>query len=166
MIFPRGVRPSITLVLLLPLLFVAVALVVAPRQVVLGAQPSPTSEEEIRRLEQLEVRAVLARDRDTLRTIWDSGYIVNNPQGVIAEANAADPTDRPVMQMARVSMTRTTEKVAIRGDVAFAMGNETIVPGEGQPRTGQTVTRRYTNIWMKQSTGWKLMARHANVVCP
>jgi ketosteroid isomerase-like protein len=144
----------------------AVTFPAAPRQAILSAQPASTIEEEIRRLEQLEVRAVLGKDRDTLRTIWDSGYIVNNPQGIIAEANAADPTDRPVMQMARTAFTRTTEKVAVRGDVAFAMGSETIVPGEGQPRTGQTVTRRYTNIWMKQSTGWKLMARHANVVCP
>jgi ketosteroid isomerase-like protein len=165
MTFPRGVRPSGSLALVVAVA-AAVTFPAAPRQAILSAQPASTIEEEIRRLEQLEVRAVLAKDRDTLRSIWDSGYIVNNPQGIIAEANAADPTDRPVMQMARTSFTRTTEKVAVRGDVAFAMGSETIVPGEGQARTGQTVMRRYTNIWMKQSTGWKLMARHANVVCP
>ena len=59
-----------------------------------------------------------------------------------------------------------SEKVTFRGDVAIAMGSETIVPGEGQPRAGQTVARRCTNIWMKQSGGWKLVARHANAVCP
>jgi ketosteroid isomerase-like protein len=37
---------------------------------------------------------------------------------------------------------------------------------KSQARSGQTVKRRYTNIWMKQSAGWKLVARHANVVCP
>jgi ketosteroid isomerase-like protein len=146
--------------LVLPVLAILV-LAASPRA---SAQP-PSSEEEIRRLEQLEVRAVLARDRDTLRTLWDDGYIVNNPQGVIAEAGK-DATDRPVMQMARGSMTRTTEKVTFRGEFAIAMGSETIVPGEGQPRAGQTVPRRYTNVWMKQSGGWKLVARHANVVCP
>ena len=70
------------------------------------------------------------------------------------------------MQTARESMTRTTEKVTLRGDFAIAMGSETIVPGEGQPRAGQTVARRYTHVWMKESGGWKLVARHANVVCP
>jgi hypothetical protein len=129
------------------------------------APQASSSEEEIRRLEQLEVRAIVARDRDTLRTLWDSGYIVNNPQGVIAE-RGPDATDRPVMQMARVSMTRTTEKVTFRGDFAIAMGSEAIVPGEGQPRAGQTVGRRYTNMWMNQSGAWKLVARHANAVCP
>jgi ketosteroid isomerase-like protein len=160
-----AVKRVVSFALALPIAGV-VALGMTPRQTSKVAQQSAEIENEVRRLEQLEVRAILARDRDTLRTIWDAAYIVNNPQGVIAEASADDPTDRPVMQMARTAFTRTTEKVAVRGDVAFAMGSETIVPGEGQPKTGQTVTRRYTNIWMKQASGWKLMARHANVVCP
>jgi ketosteroid isomerase-like protein len=29
----------------------------------------------------------------------------------------------------------------------------------------QTVKRRYTNIWMKKDGNWKLVARHANVIC-
>ncbi len=125
---------------------------------------SPSPEDEIRRLEQVEVRAIMARDTQTLRTLWDSAFVVNNPDNVVVEAKA-DPTDRPVMNKARSAMTRNPEKITLRGDFAFSMGSETIVPGEGQPRAGQTVTRRYTNIWMRQSGGWKLVARHANVVC-
>jgi ketosteroid isomerase-like protein len=141
-----------------------IALVAAPSAPALRAQLS-SSEDEIRRLEQLEVRALMARDTEVLRTLWDGAYIVNNPDNVVVEAKA-DATDRPVMQKARMSMTRSPEKITFRGDFAFAMGSETIVPGDGQPRAGQTVNRRYTNIWMKQSGGWKLVARHANVVCP
>lgn len=155
--FALGVAP------VLSILSIA-GLVAAPQRAAAGAQP-PANEDEIRRLEQLEVRAVMTRDRDTLRTLWDAAYIVNNPEGVIAEAGA-DATDRPVMKLPRQSMTRTTEKVTFRGDFAIAMGGETIVPGEGQPKAGQTVARRYTNFWMKQPGGWKLVARHANVVCP
>ena len=107
----------------------------------------------------------MVRDADVLRTLWYSAFVVNSPDGVVVEAKA-DATDRPVMQKARISMTRNSEKITFRGDFAFSMGSETIVPGEGQPRAGQTVNRRYTNIWMKQSDGWKLVARHANVVCP
>lgn len=135
----------------------------AGRPAILGGQ-SPSIEDEIRRLEQLEIRAIMARDKDILRTLWDEAYIVNNPDNRIVEAGS-DPTDRPVMQKARTAMTRTTEKITVRGDVAFAMGGETIVPGDGQPRAGQTVNRRYTNVWMKQRDGWKLVARHANVMC-
>ena len=153
----------LAVVLTLPVL-AAIALVAIPIGPALRAQPR-SSEDEIRRLEQLEVRAIVARDTDTLRTLWDDAYVVNNPDNVVVEAKP-DVTDRPVMQKARISMTRSPEKITFRGDFAIAMGSETIVPGEGQPRTGQTVTRRYTNIWMKQSDRWKLVARHANVVCP
>jgi len=142
----------------------AVLLIVATAVRVVGAQSS-SPEDEIRRLEQLEVRAIMERDTKTLRTLWDAAYVVNNPDNKVVEAKP-DPTDRPVLQKARTSMTRTPEKITFRGDFAFAMGRETIVPGEGQPRAGQTVNRRYTNIWMKQSDGWKLVARHANVICP
>src|ERR1044072_4663851 len=89
-----------------------------------------SSEDEIRRLEQLEVRALMARDTAVLRRLWDSGYIVNNPDTVVVEAKPA-VTDRPVMQKPRMSMTRTPEKITFRSDFAIAMGSETIVPGEG-----------------------------------
>jgi hypothetical protein len=128
------------------------------------AQP-PGAEAEIRRLEQLEVRAVLARDTATLRTLWDRAYVVNNPDNQIVRAKA-DPVDRPVMQRPRIAMTRTTELVTFRGDFAIAMGVETVVPGGNLPMAGRTVVRRYTNIWMKLPDGWKLVARPANVVPP
>ena len=144
---------------------IAVIAVVAAPSAPAPRTQSASIEDEIRRLEQREVRALMARDATELRTLWDSAYIVNSPDNVVVEAKP-DPTDRPVMKKARMSMTRAPEKITFRGDFAFAMGSETIVPGEGQPRAGQTVNRRYTNIWMKQSGGWKLVARHANVVCP
>jgi ketosteroid isomerase-like protein len=125
---------------------------------------APATEAEILRLEQLEVRAVLAKDSATLRTLWDKEYVVNSPDNIVVTAKA-DPVDRPVMQKARTSFTRTVEKITFRGDFAFSMGSETLMPGDDQPRAGHTVVRRYTNIWMRQLDGWKLVARHANVVC-
>lgn len=158
-------RSVMTIVASLALLVAvcAIAFIAAPTAQA-GRIQASASEEEIRRLEQLEVQAIVARDRDTLRTLWDAAYVVNNPDNVVVEAKE-DPVDRPVMEKARISMTRMPEKITFRGDFAFSMGSETIVPGEGQPRTGQTVNRRYTNVWMKQAGGWKLVARHASVVC-
>ena len=159
-----GVR-TITRRLVVALIPLAVIVLGVPLvESAVRAQTQP-DEAEIRRLEQLEVRAIVARDTATLRTLWDAAYVVNNPDNLVVDAKP-DPTDRPVMQKARIAMTRTPEKITFRSDFAIAMGSETIVPGEGQPSTGQTVTRRYTNIWMKQSGGWKLVARHANIVCP
>lgn len=122
------------------------------------------TEAEIRNLEQLEVQAILKMDTVTLLKLWDKNYVVNAPDNRV---NFAGKTtlDRPVLKRARVSFTRDTEHIIIRGDVVFAMGNETVVPADGQVQPQQPVKRRYTNIWMKQNGLWKLMARHANVIC-
>ena len=122
-------------------------------------------EQEIRKLEQAEVQAVVAKDTVTLKKLWDKNYIVNNPDNKIILANA-NPLDRPVLKAQKISFTREVEYIAIRGDVALSMGNETVLPGGDVPAAGQTVKRRYTNIWMKVEGEWKLIARHANVICP
>jgi hypothetical protein len=57
----------------------ALALAAAPNAPALLVQSS-TTEAEIRRLEQVEVRAVLAKDTATLRTLWDKDLVVNGNQ--------------------------------------------------------------------------------------
>ena len=121
-------------------------------------------ENEIRSLEQTEVQAVLNKDTATLKKLWDRDYIVNNPENRIVLAKP-NPVDRPVLQNQRVSFTREVEKILINGDIAISMGNETVIPAGDAPNAGQTVKRRYTNIWMKKDGQWKLVARHANKIC-
>lgn len=129
----------------------------------LNAQNQNT-EAEIRGLEQIEVKAVLEKDTVTLLKLWDKDYVVNAPSNrVVFSGKTA--VDRPVMNMSRSSFTREVEQVIIRGDVVFSMGGETVVQTGDQPHSGQPVKRRYTNIWMKKDGNWKLVARHANVIC-
>jgi ketosteroid isomerase-like protein len=117
-------------------------------------------ETEIRNLEQLEVQAVLQKDTVMLLKLWAKDYVVNAPDNMINFASK-NTLDRPVLKRPRVSFTRSVEQVIIRGDVVMAMGSETVVPSGDQ----QPVKRRYTNIWMKQEGMWKLIGRHANVIC-
>jgi hypothetical protein len=77
-------------------LLLAAALIAVPGISAFSARQS-SSEDEIRRLEQDEVRAIMERDDATLRRLWDGAYVVNSPDNVVVEAKA-DPTDRPVMQ--------------------------------------------------------------------
>ncbi len=122
-------------------------------------------ESEIKRLEQMEVQAVLKKDTVTLLKLWDKDYVVNAPDNKI---NFAGKTtlDRPVLQRSRTSFTRDVEQVIVRGNIVFSMGSETVVPTEDKTNTQNTVKRRYTNIWMKKDGSWRLVARHANVICP
>jgi ketosteroid isomerase-like protein len=121
-------------------------------------------EEEIKKLEQMEVRAVLSKDTVALKKLWDRDYVVNNPNNQIVLAKS-NPVDRPVLNMPRTSFTRDVEHITVRGDIVFSMGSETVVPAGEDPKTGQLVKRRYTNIWMKVNGDWRLVARHANVIC-
>lgn len=123
------------------------------------------TESEIRKLEQMEVQAVLNKDTVTLLKLWDKDYFVNAPDNKI---NFAGKTtlDRPVLRSSRSSFSRDVEQIVIRGNTVFSMGSETVVPTANQPDSQQPVKRRYTNIWMKQDGSWKLVARHANVICP
>lgn len=121
-------------------------------------------EAEIRGLEQTLVQAVINKDTATLNKIWDKDCIVNNPDNkiILAQANIMN---KPVMQKSKAVFTRDVEQILINGNVVISMGSETVVPAGDDPKAGQTVKRRYTNIWMKKDGAWKVIARHANVIC-
>ena len=124
-----------------------------------------SAEADIRKLEEQERQAVLKKDTVALRKIWDRHLIVNAPSNRIV-ISETDAVARPVItQMSYASFTREIEQILVRGDVVFSMGSEIVVPAEGTPNAGRELKRRYTNIWMRQSGVWTLVARHASIIC-
>lgn len=121
-------------------------------------------EKEIRDLEQAEVKAVLEKDSVLLLKLWDKNYVVNSPDNVIVFPGKTT-LDRPVLRRSRISFTREVEQIIIDGDVVFSMGNETVTPISDNNIAAKPINRRYTNIWIKKEGSWKLVARHANVLC-
>ena len=121
-------------------------------------------ETEIRRLDQLEVKAVLEKDTAVLLELWDKDFVVNAPDNVVNFAGKST-LDRPVLTRNRQVFTRDVEHVIVRGNSAFSMGSETVQAAVDQTNAGKLIKRRYTNIWMYKDGQWKLMARHANVIC-
>ncbi len=118
----------------------------------------------IRNLEQMEVQAILNKDSLTLLKLWDMDYTVNSPDNVIYFAGKTT-LDRPVLKRSRTTFTRDIEHIRIKGNFAFSMGSETVVPAVGEAQATQIVKRRFTNIWEKQGSEWKLVGRHANIIC-
>ncbi|MCZ8216103.1 MAG: hypothetical protein O9262_07685, partial [Cyclobacteriaceae bacterium] len=55
---------------------------------------------EIRKLEQMEVEAILAKDTITLLKLWDKDYVVNAPDNKINFAGK-NTLDRPVLRRSR-----------------------------------------------------------------
>ena len=131
-----------------------------------GSRAPAGSEESIRSLENQERVAVLAGDTATLERLWSGTMIVNNPQSSIS-------ADREVVLglvrkglIRYSSFERTIEAIRFDGDIAIVMGSEEVVPVGDAPRAGQTVHRRFTNIWKMRGNTWVMIGRHANVIPP
>ncbi len=127
-------------------------------------KPKDTLEQKIRKLDAAQAEAILQKDFAALDELCAKDFTVNNPRGEISEGNEA------VKELIRsgvinyASFLREIEVILIHGKTIIIMGRETLVPNENSPQAGQTVRRRYTNIWMKRNGKWLLTARHASIV--
>jgi hypothetical protein len=126
---------------------------------------SPTDhavpEATVRALEQAEVDALLRNDPAAARVHWADDYVVNNPFNVVVNASEG-PIQAGTLTYA--SFVREIERVLVRGNTVVVMGRETVVPSGSSPDAGQTIHRRFTNVWMDRDGRWQLSARHASVV--
>lgn len=122
-------------------------------------------EQTIRRLELAESDAVLGSNAAALEKLWAEDFTVNNPQNQISRGRK-EVLDRVRSGSLRYSsFVREIESVGFYGDTVIVMGLEVVTPLGDTPRAGQTLRRRYTNIWMKRKKNWLLTARHANAIC-
>jgi len=117
-------------------------------------------EKEIRTLDAAHADAVLRGDMAAMDKIWTTDFKVNNP---FNEVDKADRIRNGAVTYA--SFERTAETVLVHGDTVIVMGRETVVPKGNSPDAGKTINRRYTNIYMKREGKWRLIARHASVIC-
>lgn len=127
-----------------------------------AAQDNETTERTIRALEQAEVDALLRGDLEGVARLWADDYTVNNPRNEVGRA-----AEGPIRAGTRTyaSFVREVERVLLHGETVIVMGSETVVPSGRSPDAGQTIRRRFTNVWMTRDGRWLLVARHANVVC-
>ena len=118
-------------------------------------------EQEIRKLDLAHAAAILRGDLAALDKLWTEDFIVNNPFNEIDKANRIRSG-----AVTYSSFIREPEAITIHGNTVIVMGRETAVPKGDSPDAGKTNKRRYTNIWMKREGRWRLVARHASVICP
>jgi len=122
-----------------------------------------TEEAQIRNLENIEHKAMMAQDTAILATILAADILVTTP------ANKVIHGRDNVFAMKKagpkfLSFEREVEQVAIKGDIAISVGHETVVTLDDS-NTKVISSRRFTNIWIKQNGTWKLAARHTNEIC-
>ena len=142
------------------LLAVAVTIILAGPASGQSVKQKAVIEQEIRRLDLAHADAVLRGDLVAMDKLWTEDFIVNNP------FNEIDKADRiRTGAVTYSSFVRVPESVVIHGETVIVMGRETVVPKGTSPAAGSTINRRYTNIWMKRKGQWRLVARHASVIC-
>jgi ketosteroid isomerase-like protein len=123
-----------------------------------------SDEDVIRQLEEQERQAVLQEDLAALERLWSPDFIVNNPQNQISRSR--DDVFALVKRglIRYTAFERRIESIRFNADIAIVMGAETVERIGGAERAGGIVERRFTNIWRKQDTTWRMIARRANVI--
>jgi uncharacterized protein (TIGR02246 family) len=133
-----------------------------------GAATSKTSpsggqiEQEIRAIEQQEAQALLRGDASALERLWAPDLLVTASNNTIRTGAQALGFVKSG-QLKLTKLDRRVERVAVHGQVAVAMGAETIVPAGGK-NAGKTLNRRYTDVYAQQAGQWRLIARQQTLV--
>lgn len=122
-----------------------------------------SDETVIRRLENEEREAILKKDTTKLYQLMASEIVVQNPENAIVGFKQIINRVK-TGKINYASFERLIEKVTFFKNTSIVMGKEVLIPQGSTDNTGKTVTRRFTNIWMKEKNVWKLIARQATIV--
>jgi hypothetical protein len=133
------------------------------------AQDRISDEHYVRSLDDEERIAALMRDVPALERLWSEQFAVNAPnnQVVVGRRAVLDTFVRAgVINFS--SFERQIEFIRADGAFVVIMGLETVQPVSDAPSAGlvagQTIKRRFTNIWKNEAGTWRLFVRHANVM--
>lgn len=121
-----------------------------------------STESVIRNLEDREHEAILARDTVALDSLFSKDLVVNAPRNVVSQRDEVlNLFKSGVVQY--ITFDRVIEFLRVDGDIATTMGRETLVPAEGTANAGDTVERRFTNVWRNEKGIWRLYIRQATI---
>ena len=133
------------------------------------AQDRSVDENVVRGLDNEWRLAALKRDLPALNRLWSDEFTVNAPnnQVVVGRRAVLDTFVRAGVINFSV-FERQIEFVRVDGLFVIVMGLETVQPIADAPTAGlvagQTIRRRFTNIWKNEGGTRRLSLRYANVI--
>ena len=124
-------------------------------------------EMSLRAIDERVRKAVHSGNAAEIEVLTHPAYRVNAPSNRVL-------TKEEVLGMIRSGaiaadrFERTIESISVAGDVGIVMGREIVEVPRGS-ESGQlfgtgTLNRRFTNVYLREGSGWLFLARHANVV--
>ena len=147
----------------------AILILVALAALVAAAPEQEPTEDSLRAADAEQMRIIVEEDARAQQEFMHPNYMLNGP------ANAVKRKPELVAMLARGDIAsekfdRKVEGVAITGDVGIVMGSETVTPAPtsslGRLHPGQTLHRRYTNVFLWQGNRWRFLTRQASIVSP
>lgn len=117
-------------------------------------------ETEIRKLEKMEGDAFEKKDTLTLFKLFSPNLVVNTPLNRVATLEDI----KRLIRSGKIDVSsseKIIEKISFINDMAVVMGHDIIKPQGAMEYAGKTLTRRYTDVWIKDKTGWHLTIRQA-----
>ena len=132
------------------------------------AQPAPSVQEqkneiEIRKLEKTLDSAILQSDTILIAKLFSPQIVVNSPVNTIVKYEGVMGRIR-AGQIDYSSYEKVIENISFVKNIAIVMGKEIITPKGVTANAGKTVTRRFTDIWIKDKKSWRLTARQATII--
>lgn len=118
------------------------------------------NETEIRNLEKMEGEAFVKKDTATLFNLFSPQLVVNTPLNRVATLEDI----KRLLRIGKIDLTssgKSIEKITFINNMAVVMGQDIIKPQGAMEGAGKIVTRRYTDVWTKEESGWKLTVRQA-----
>jgi len=128
-------------------------------------KPKETLEQKIRSLDMAQADAVLRMDIPALEKIYAEDFTTNAQRNRIIKGRKELFETWRAENIKYSSFVREIEYVMIHGKTAIVMGLETIKRTGNIPLSGETVSRRFTNTWMKRKGKWQMVARQASIIC-
>lgn len=118
---------------------------------------------EIRKLEELEGKSWVTKDSTTLYKLFSPKLVVNSPLNKVATLDVIKMLFR-TGKIDISSSEKVIEKVSFIKGMAVVMGRDIVKPQGGMANSGKTVTRQYTDIWIKENNEWQLTIRQATII--
>ncbi|NEU09764.1 nuclear transport factor 2 family protein [Flavihumibacter sp. R14] len=128
-----------------------------------GVLAQNTQETEIRRIENAEREAILNADTTALLRMMSPKIVVHNPENkIVGLREVINRVKQGKIDYEKFE--RLIERVTFNNNTAIVMGKEIIKPKGSTSNAGKTVTRRFTNIWLKENNRWWLIARQSTII--
>ncbi|MEO8086979.1 MAG: nuclear transport factor 2 family protein [Bacteroidota bacterium] len=117
----------------------------------------------IRNLENTEGQAWVNKDSVELFKLFSPQLVVNTPLNKVVTLDVL----KKLMRTGKIDISsseKVIEKITFIKDMAVVMGHDIVKPQGLMDNAGKTVTRQYTDIWIKDESGWHLTIRQATII--